>query len=239
MRNLIFCISLVLTLFSCNKEDNSSRKITFIGSVLHEDTKKGVEGVKVITEYGELCCVSIKNRLGGDSTITDKNGNYKIELNYPIDSLRYRFVTFIPTLSLADRFYLYFGNKFIDYGVTQFEYSQMAVPSDVRDTLKNDHVQTCNFTVLPIGILTLNLEDKVAPVGGDTIYLTGKRLDKNNTYINKEFWPSASPAYTIPLLADVQTEMKYTIVNLNGIKTEKSDTFTLRKGEKKSVTILH
>ena len=101
MRNLIFCISLVLCLFSCNKEENSSRKITFIGSVLHEDTKKGVEGVKIITEYGELCCVSIKNRLGGDSTFTDKNGNYKIELNYPIDSLRYRFVTFIPAISLA------------------------------------------------------------------------------------------------------------------------------------------
>ncbi len=195
---IIFCF--ILFASSCSKSASDTKRITFIGSVVHADTKKGIEGIRVITEYGELCCVSFKKRIGGDSTITDQNGNFKIQLEYPIDSLRYRFVTSIPAISLTDKFYVYFGNRFIDYGVVGFDYYQMVAPADVRDTIQNDHIQTCNFTVLPCGFVTLHFEDQIAPFGEDTIKVISKRLDINNEYSSKDFLPSSTRSMYFLLL---------------------------------------
>jgi hypothetical protein len=232
-------ILLICLVNGCTKAKDTTYSIAIQGRVIHDETRSGLPGIKVYTDWGEPCCGGLAKTLGGDSTITDATGNYRIELTYPRDTLIYRFITYLRAVTLVPKFYYYnFGSYIQDYGVVEFDYSQMVVPSTI-EKLPDQLIHECNFSVLPIGVINFSHLEKTPP-DGDTLHIKIKRLDKNEVY--KEYaWLSniGLPTQWLPVIAGPKTEINIIISNSHGLVSNKKDTITMNKGEKREWLIEH
>lgn len=236
-RNAVLLI-FVMTHFACSKDGPPLDTITIQGKVLHHTTRKGLPRVRVYADYGEPCCGGIARILGSDSTTTDPLGNYKLVIQYFRDSSLYRFMTYLKSSTLANKFYYYSGADIQDYGVVEFDYNQMAAPPTVVK-LPDQHVQQCDFSVLPIGVLNISFQEKIGP-GEDTVNLQFRRLDNNEVY--KDFYGYfnlSQSRFPIPIIEDIKTEIVQTVTNTGGYIKVKKDTITMTKGQRRDWVVEH
>jgi hypothetical protein len=224
-------------IWACVKEKKDEFSITVQGKVVNSDNGQGVGGVMVYTDYGEPCCAGLAKKLGSDSVRTDAQGNYSLNITYPEDTLIYRFITYLKASVMANKFYYYFGQEIQDIGVTGYDYLQMIVP-EIPTKLADRHVHTCNFSILPIGLLRISFEAQGNPVE-DTVILSGRRLDKNEVYRETYFYPFNFSGITdFPVPAGIQAEITQESIYL-GIKKTKKDTLVLDKGRRLNWVIRH
>lgn len=231
-RFYLFIVLLGLLATGCNHEDIDQYNFTVRGRVTNETTGLGVPGVWVYTEYGEPCCGGIAFRKGLDSAKTNFEGKYTLQISYPEDTLIYRFITFLKASILVDRFYIYSGLDLQDIGLTRFEYEEMVAPV-VPAKLPDGHLQTCDFTILPVGYVEIDFRNRRS-VATDTVSVKAIRLDKNQEYKNVLFYPAFSfDRHLFPITASILTvliqENTY-----NGNKVIVRDTFNLKAGQRVS-----
>lgn len=231
-RFYLFIVLLGLLATGCNHEDIDQYNFTVRGRVTNETTGLGVPGVWVYTEYGEPCCGGIAFRKGLDSAKTNFEGKYTLQISYPEDTLIYRFITFLKASILVDRFYIYSGLDLQDIGLTRFEYEEMVAPV-VPAKLPDGHLQTCDFTILPVGYVEIDFRNRGA-VATDTVSVKAIRLDKNQEYKNVLFYPTFSfDRHLFPITASIPTvliqENTY-----NGNTVIVRDTFNLKAGQRVS-----
>lgn len=222
-------------LASCNQEDVDQYNYTVRGRVTHEITGLGVPGVWVYTEYGEPCCGSIAFRKGLDSAKTNFEGKYTLQISYPEDTLIYRFITFLKAGTLNNQFYQYSGLDVQDIGLTRFEYNEMVAPV-VPAKLPDGHLQSCDFTILPVGYVEIDFRNRgSAPT--DTVSVKAIRLDKNQEYKNVLFYPSYSfGLHMFPVPASIPT-LLIQENTFNGNTVTVRDTFNLKAGQRVSRTL--
>lgn len=235
---IIQCIAFVWLVSGCTKDKEAVYSITIQGRVIHDETRTGLPGIKVFTDWGEPCCIGLAKKLGGDSAITDANGNYRIDINYPQDTIIYRFITYLQAAVLVPKFYYYFGSEIKDYGVVEFDINQMIVPTTLQK-LPDQLVHECNFSVQPVGIINFSHLEKTPPVG-DTLYIKIKRIDRNEVY-KEYFWlpGNSQPELKMPVIAGPKSEINIIILNSNGIVSNNKDTITIQKGETRDWVIMH
>lgn len=231
-----FCFLLML-ICSCNKEKKPEYSFTVQGKITNAVSGQGVAGVMVYSDYGQPCCGGLAKVLGSDSARTDARGDYRIRIIYPEDTLVYRFITYLKASPMANTFYYYFGDQIQDIGVTAFDYREMVVPGPLVK-LPDGHVQTCNFSILPIGLLHITFQPQPNPVQ-DTVIIGAKRLDKNEIYKEAYFFPfNYSGIFVFPVPSGIQTEITQDII-YQGIKKTKKDTLLLSKGQRLNWVIQH
>lgn len=118
------------------------------------------------------------------------------------------------------KFYYYFGTDIKDYGVVEFNISQMIVPSTLQK-LPDQLVHECNFSAQPIGIINFSLLEKTPPEG-DTLHIKIKRLDRNENY-KEYFWltRNSPPDLKLPVIAGPASEINIIISNNHGLVSKK------------------
>lgn len=235
MGRIYLLIAVLGMLVSCNHEEIAQYNYTVRGRVTHEITGLGVPGVWVYTEYGEPCCGSIAFRKGLDSAKTNFEGKYTLQISYPEDTLIYRFITFLKASTLVNQFYRHSGLDVQDIGLTRFEYNEMVAPV-VPAKLPDGHLQTCDFTILPVGYVEIDFRNRGAEPT-DTVSVKAVRMDKNQEYKNVLFYPSYTfDLHLFPVPASIPTvliqENTY-----NGNTVTVRDTFNLKAGQRISRTL--
>lgn len=232
-----FFVSATVCIISCNKEKKSEFSFTVQGKITHSDNGQAVAGVMVYSDYGEPCCGGLAKILGSDSARSDDQGRYQIQFFYPEDTLIYRFITYLKASPLANTFYYYFGQEIQDIGVTRFSYDEMVAPGPLSK-LPDGYIHTCNFSILPVGLLRVSFQSQSNPVQ-DTVILSARRLDKNEMYKQAYFYPSNfSGSFEFPVPSGIQAEITQDVIYL-GIKKTKIDTLVMNKGQRLNWVILH
>lgn len=235
------CICLIIVLsavVACQKDATPESSFTVQGKVIHHATRAGIAGVNVYVHYGQPCCGGIALVLGGDSTKTDAQGNYSIKIDYPKDTLLYRFMTYLKSATLVNKYYYSPFSEILEYGVVEFEYDQMAAPP-LTTKLPDPYTQQCNFSVMPVGVLDISFVEKSAP-DGDTVSLSFKRLDSGEVY--KSFVSSQNlpqSRFPIPILEGIPTEINQIVTNAGGYMRVKKDMITMNRGERRNWVVEH
>jgi len=172
---IAFSALVAVFFWCCNKDKIPEYSFIVQGKIINSDNGQGVSGIKVYCNYGEPCCIGLAKKLGSDSVRTDAQGRYKIQIFYPEDTLIYRFITYLKASRIANKFYYYSGEEIQDIGVTAFDQSEMIIPGTLSK-LPDGYTHTCNFEIIPIGLLRISFKEPTNPVR-DTILLKARRLE--------------------------------------------------------------
>ncbi len=163
MKNFVFGL-LVLTLLtiSCKKdntpvENPDSLEMTFTGTVTNQLTQQPLANVPVHVIYGPGCCGAIAELKGNDSTVTNSQGVYTIQVKYAKPAAAYRHFAYVPGYFSVNFFNLEAYKK--NTGWMTLGHNMGAfLPYDLIDTIKmiNGFVSTATLKIVPAGTIALH-----------------------------------------------------------------------------------
>lgn len=171
MKKLAFAfLTLVVLILSCKKDpvrvdDPNILDMTFKGKVVNQSTQAPIPNVPVHIIYGTKCCGSIRDVIGGDSTVTDNNGNYTLKVSYSKPSEAYRHFVHVP--GYFDKFYYNpIAWKRHAEWMTIGHNETAVLPVDLADTIKivDGLVSTGKIEILPASTINLIFPYAIVPI---------------------------------------------------------------------------